>query len=144
MRASRRAARLGGAGALTVIGWFSLASAGQIPTDAQLMKNPIPVSETVLGTATGIYEENCRQCHGLSGRGDGPMSGMLKEKPADLTNPAKLSLRTDGEIFWVLTKGVDPMPPFDEKLTDEERWGLVHLMRKFSDTKPNNTPRKRF
>lgn len=144
MRASRRAAASGGASALMAMGWLSLASAGQVPADVQVMKNPVPASDSVLGTAAEVYEDSCRQCHGATGRGDGPMSGMLKETPADLTNPEKLAARTDGEIYWVLTKGSDPMPPFNEKLTNEERWGLVHLMRKMSNTKSNNTPRKGF
>ena len=35
------------------------------------------------------------------------------------------------------------MPPFETKFSEEERWGLVHLMRSMSNTKPSNNPAKR-
>lgn len=39
------------------------------------------------------YESNCASCHGLSGKGDGPLSESLRTKAADLTTLAK---RNDG------------------------------------------------
>jgi hypothetical protein len=33
------------------------------------------------------------------------------------------------------------MPAFESKLTEEERWGLVNLMRSMSKAKPNTTAR---
>jgi mono/diheme cytochrome c family protein len=41
------------------------------------------------------YKSSCATCHGLSGRGDGPMSGRLKERPTDLTRLA----RDNGGVF---------------------------------------------
>lgn len=31
------------------------------------------------------YKSSCATCHGVSGKGDGPMSARLKERPTDLT-----------------------------------------------------------
>ena len=39
------------------------------------------------------YESNCASCHGLGGKGDGPLSESFRTKPADLTTLAK---RNDG------------------------------------------------
>lgn len=36
-----------------------------------------------------IYDSNCASCHGLSGKGDGPMKASLTVAPADLTTIAK-------------------------------------------------------
>ncbi|GGA04208.1 hypothetical protein GCM10011326_14680 [Salipiger profundus] len=33
----------------------------------------------------GLYHTHCATCHGLEGRGDGPMSGVLLIKPVNLT-----------------------------------------------------------
>lgn len=33
----------------------------------------------------GIYGVNCAQCHGVSGKGDGPWAAGLSPRPADLT-----------------------------------------------------------
>lgn len=35
------------------------------------------------------FDANCASCHGLSGKGDGPMQSVLNVKPADLTLIAK-------------------------------------------------------
>ena len=32
-----------------------------------------------------LYAENCAQCHGASGRGDGPWAEGMSPRPADLT-----------------------------------------------------------
>ncbi len=40
-----------------------------------------------------LYTENCAMCHGPTGRGDGMLSGSLKDKPVDLT---RISRRNGG------------------------------------------------
>ncbi|MCA0940156.1 cytochrome c [Salipiger pacificus] len=35
-----------------------------------------------------LYTEHCATCHGLDGRGDGPMAGVLMIKPVNLTELA--------------------------------------------------------
>ncbi len=115
----------------------------KVPPDILSGKNPIPSSAAVLAKGKAAFMDNCAQCHGESGRGDGPMSGMLKEPPADLTNPTKLGPLTDGEIFWSITKGRPPvMPAFESKLSNQDRWSVVNFLRDLSKTKPNTSPRK--
>lgn len=41
------------------------------------------------------YKSSCATCHGLSGKGDGPMAARLKERPTDLTRLA----RDNGGVF---------------------------------------------
>ena len=113
-----------------------------VPKDILTKKNPVASSDAVLTKAKSNYEENCLMCHGEAGKGDGPMAGMLKERPPDLTDTKMMAEMTDGQIFWQITKGVKPMPSFENKISEEERWGLVHLMRSLSKTKPNTTPHK--
>ena len=113
-----------------------------VPKEVATKKNPVASSDAVLAKAKNAYEENCLMCHGETGKGDGPMAGMLKEKPPDVSDAKLMSEMSDGEIFWIITKGVKPMPPFESKLSEEDRWSLVHLMRSMSKTKPNNTPHK--
>ncbi len=36
-----------------------------------------------------LFAENCVQCHGVSGRGNGPWAGALSPPPADLTRLAE-------------------------------------------------------
>lgn len=43
------------------------------------------------------YESSCASCHGVSGKGDGAMVGMLTKPPTDLTTLA----RRNGGVFPV-------------------------------------------
>ncbi len=112
------------------------------PNDILIKKNPVASGEAVLAKAKKVYAENCLTCHGENGKGDGPMAGMLKERPADLSDAALVGPLTDGQIYWAITKGRKPsMAEFESKLSVDERWGQVLFVRTFSKTKPNNTPR---
>lgn len=52
------------------------------------------------------YESNCASCHGLGGRGDGPLQPYLVQPPADLTTIAR---RHGGsfptELVWEMIDG---------------------------------------
>jgi mono/diheme cytochrome c family protein len=39
---------------------------------------------------------------------------------------------TDGELFWKISHGRRPMPGFQNKLTEQERWELVDYIRTLS------------
>lgn len=54
---------------------------------AQVKREPIKPIEGVSGSAT--FKAYCAQCHGVSGRGDGPAAKALKTPPADLTTLTK-------------------------------------------------------
>lgn len=72
-----------------------------------------------------LYLSTCAACHGADGKGDGPMSGKLKPKPANLTllaksnkgvfSPAKIHQRIDGRE----TTGV-------HRSTEMPVWGCRH------------------
>jgi mono/diheme cytochrome c family protein len=64
---------------------------------------------------------------------------MYDPAPSDLTDSAKMSNLTDGEIFYQITEGRKPMPSFKKKLTEEQRWQLVLLVRSFA-TNSAGTP----
>lgn len=83
------------------------------------MKNAFKVLPIVLGMAvfsTGAiaqqkvdlgkqeYEAKCASCHGVSGKGDGPLAGLLKKTPPDLTQLAKKNggVLPTGRLFDVI------------------------------------------
>jgi mono/diheme cytochrome c family protein len=39
---------------------------------------------------------------------------------------------TDGELFWKMTTGRAPMPSWQDKLTETQRWELVNYLRKLT------------
>jgi mono/diheme cytochrome c family protein len=103
-----------------------------VPEEVKKLKNPLPPSESVLKAARGIYMDDCAQCHGERGKGDGPEALMHSPAPADLTDAGHMSTVTDGEIFYQIGEGRKPMPSFKKRLTEDERWGLVLLVRSFT------------
>ena len=103
-----------------------------VPEEAKRLKNPIAPTESTLKAARGIYLEECAQCHGEQGKGDGPKARLHFPAPADLTDARRMNSVTDGEIFYQISEGRKPMPSFKKRLTEDQRWGLVLLVRSFS------------
>ena len=103
-----------------------------VPESVREVKNPIAPSAADHDSVRPIYRDKCAACHGLTGRGDGHDASLYDPKPTDFTNTQQMSGVTDGEIFYKLTEGRRPMPSFKNRLTDEQRWRLVLLMRTFS------------
>ncbi len=101
------------------------------PEEAKKLKNPEPLNAQTLQAAKAIYKEKCVNCHGEAGKGDGPEAMMYDPAPADLSS-AHAREKTDGEIFYQITEGRKPMPPFKAQLTEEQRWQLVHYVRTFA------------
>lgn len=104
----------------------------RVPEEAKQRSNPIQPSPATLGAAKSIYSDKCANCHGDSGKGDGADANSYYPKPSDLADPSRMNNVTDGELFYKISEGHKPMPAFKRKLTEEQRWQLVLLVRSFS------------
>jgi mono/diheme cytochrome c family protein len=109
-----------------------------IPQDAKLRQNPIHASPQALDAARILYDDHCERCHGKSGRGDGADATKFSTSPRDLTDTRRMSEQSDGELFYKISEGRKPMPEFKTKLTEEQRWQLVLLMRSMSGAEKKN------
>ena len=112
-----------------------------VPEEARQLKNPLQPSAAALSSAKKIYLDKCANCHGDSGKGDGPDAARYDPQPADFTNAKRMAGVTDGELFYKISEGKKPMPVFKSKLTEGDRWQLVLLIRSFALPAPNATPR---
>jgi mono/diheme cytochrome c family protein len=99
------------------------------PEAARTRVNPLPSSDEVLREGLKLYKKNCLTCHGTEGKGDGPATQFIESTPTDLSQPEVQSRLTEGEIFWKLTEGRNPMPSFKKKLSETERWHLARYVR---------------
>lgn len=80
----------------------------------------------------------CVQCHGESGKGDGPAASTLRD---DKDNPiVPYNFRalnrfkcgdTDEDLYRIFMTGLDgtPMPSFADYVTPDQAWDLVHYLR---------------
>ncbi len=101
----------------------------EAPPEAKKLKNPLAKSDKVIAQGKKLAETNCVPCHGTSGKGDGPAAAALPVKPANWTSAAVQS-ESDGEIFWKISNGRGPMPPW-KHLLENDRWALVRHIRTF-------------
>jgi high-affinity iron transporter len=68
------------------------------------------------------------QCHGATGRGDGPKARQLQgPPPASLSDPALMSAVSPVDVYRKVTIGVagTAMPQFEETLSPEDRWAVA-------------------
>ena len=97
------------------------------PRKAKII-NPIPADDASLALGKKIYQRECLECHGKTGKGDGPEASELEKTVGDFTDPKMLE-QSDGAIFWKIRTGRRPMPGFKKLLTDEERWHVINYIR---------------
>lgn len=110
-------------------GAAAYAQTWEAPPAAKDLKPPAPADEKAIERGKKLFQQNCVPCHGPTGKGDGPMGKALGIKPGNLTDAARMAHHSDGEIFWKVSKGKDPMPIFEKKLSEKERWDLVAFVR---------------
>jgi mono/diheme cytochrome c family protein len=97
------------------------------PDRAARKKNPIPTSEQSLKMGKQFYARECQDCHGATGKGNGPAAKDMDDIP-DLALP-RIQKQTDGELFYKITTGRKPMPAAEKSLTEEQRWHVVNYIR---------------
>jgi len=63
-------------------------------------------AQTSVGLGRADYHDNCASCHGMSGKGDGPLRSFLVKPPSDLT---QITQRNGGkfpqELMWEVIDG---------------------------------------
>ena len=129
--------------AIIVVLFLILAAAGaavlysltqwNVPAVAKKMRNPVPATESAIDEGMFVYSKNCKSCHGENGDGKGDRAPELSVTPSDFTNAAEISRLSDGELFWKITHGHKPMPAFEDRLNDTERWQVVDYIRTFAN-----------
>jgi high-affinity iron transporter len=93
--------------------------------DIQTYPKAIPDFER----AKTIYNENCAQCHGETGRGDGPGIDSMQPKepkPANFTDPDLINNLSPFKVFNTTTFGIQgtAMASFSA-LNEEQRWDVA-------------------
>jgi mono/diheme cytochrome c family protein len=105
----------------------------KVPEEAKRRPNPLQSSAATVDAARPIYHDKCANCHGDTGKGDGPDANSYYPSPTSFVDAKHMNSLTDGEIFYQISEGRKPMPSFKKRLTEEQRWELVLLVRTFSN-----------
>jgi len=112
------------------------------PEEAATRPNPVAPTSASVENGKAVYEKYCLSCHGLDGRGKGPVASRLGFFAGDLTDGKRMSAQTDGGIFWKIATGRDPMPAFKEAgtLSDDQIWNVINFTRTFAPPADEKDP----
>lgn len=95
----------------------------------QRVSNPRPSSPASLEMGRAYYETFCAVCHGVAGRGDGPLTKRFPAIPAIAT--AQVAGYTDPYVFALISKGRGLMPEYS-RIPISARWDIVNYTRTLS------------
>jgi hypothetical protein len=101
----------------------------KISPEEQARVNPVKSSPEGLAEARKVFGYDCEMCHGPKGDGKGEVVESMKLTMHDWRDPASLANLTDGEIFYIITKGKGKMMAEGDRVPEKLRWNLVNLVR---------------
>ena len=107
------------------------------PIKFDTLSNPLAISDRVLAAGNNIYSQLCAVCHGNNGAGDGITAAALQPKPANFRT-ALFQNQSDGTIYFKISDGRPPMPPFKSQLSDQQIWAIIHYLRSLEDSSNPN------
>lgn len=116
------------------------ADTSKIPQEDIDKKNPVKPTAEGLASAKKIYGYDCAMCHGAKGDGKGDLVESMKLTMHDWHEPASLEGKTDGELFYIITKGRGKMMGEGDRVSETTRWNLVNLVRSFSKKDEGEKP----
>lgn len=99
------------------------------PMEARYLTSPLINPAGHLDSGKALYQASCATCHGDDGKARTRLAGSLPVRPTDLSDYLMESMR-EGEIYWVITHGIDKnMPAFESKADETQRWEIVAWVR---------------
>lgn len=104
----------------------------------------------VIGPPDGraLYQHHCAECHGPSGKGDGPGASVVRQPMQDFTDATAMGKAGDRFLTEIIKKGSsqfgrsNAMPAWGMKLSDEEIQAIVAYIRALARPKPAGPPEK--
>jgi mono/diheme cytochrome c family protein len=92
----------------------------------------ILLAQTSEGLQRGqtIFREHCMDCHGTTGKGDGPKAPFLSPRPGNLISAAT-SAKTDKELLRTIAQGKPrtAMPGWKDALPDDDQRAVLQYIR---------------
>lgn len=88
----------------------------------------LPAAMPDIAQGAAIFAQNCTDCHGVGGAGDGELvaSGQIPN-PGNMTDFAAVSVDTPQAWFNIITNGnlENLMPPWSGSLSASQRWSVA-------------------
>jgi copper resistance protein D len=95
--------------------------------------SPVPADAASVARGQEIYGQMCAVCHGIQGRGDGPLARTMVPRPADF-RVHMVEGHTPAQLFEWTTFGVPEtaMPGYAAELSDDDRWNVINYLQTFA------------
>jgi mono/diheme cytochrome c family protein len=104
-----------------------------IPPEEASRANPFPVTPDTIVAGKKAYDgTDCALCHGTAGDGKGALTRDMRYNTHDWRDPATLKNFSDGELFYILSRGKGAMPGYADRDTAEDLWQMVNYLRSFA------------
>src|SRR5688572_8886746 len=102
-------------------------SGWNLPANAAETKSPLTVDDKVLAIGQDMFPDECQECHGPKGLGDGRDADQGHAEDVNLTNPTRAERNPDGVVFYKVMSGrrSPKMPPNKDDLSAEQIWSVV-------------------
>jgi mono/diheme cytochrome c family protein len=92
-----------------------------------------PAESIALGQE--LYQDNCAECHGASGRGNGPEAANLATAPRDFTDQEFMAESSAVDMYAAIMQGMEPvMPAFADQLEAAQVWAITDYLRALTFT----------
>ena len=106
------------------------AAAPQTAAAPNTTKNPVKATPESQAKAKKMYGFDCEMCHAANGNGKTDLAKDMQLTMTDLSESKTLAGKTDGDVFDIIRKGKDKMPPEDAaRAKDDDVWNLVIYVR---------------
>lgn len=134
---------------------LALLVARPVPSGGDQSKQQSMVDDEMVAAGKKLYDKSCVYCHGVSGKGDGPVAFFLSRniapRPRDFTSePYKFrstpsgELPLDGDLLRIITKGRPGYMPAFSALSQTDRQLLVAYVKSltpdFAEDRPIPEP----
>jgi mono/diheme cytochrome c family protein len=108
---------------------------------AAKLANPIKATPASIEAGKKVYDAQCTNCHGATGKGDGKMAASITgTKPSDLSDAEWKHGSSDGEIFTLIKDGAKGtgMRGFASRMKTDDIWNVVNYLRTFGPKPPKS------
>lgn len=118
--------------------------------DQYVTENPVEKTRENVERGRERFDIYCAVCHGMSGRGNGPVGVRWPVQPVSYLSKAgpvpypdreggdqradrieweRMKTMPDGQFFETITKGKGTMPAYGHVVPAEDRWKIIHYIK---------------
>src|SRR5579859_2437356 len=93
----------------------------RVPEKDRQRQNPFDANPGAQAAGAKLYRQNCAQCHGNQGEGQGKRPSLHTDR---------IRMATPGELEWLLKNGSQKngMPSWS-RLPEQQRWQIVSYLK---------------